>query len=588
MLAHLAIHDLALVDRLELDLGPGLNVLTGETGTGKSVLIGALSLVLGARSSPAMVRRGAEEARVEALFELRAAPELWSRLESAGIDAPDEQLLVTRTVRRQGRGRVTLNGRLATVSMLSELLRGAVDLTSQHEHMTLLAPEAHLDLLDAFAGNEALAERVEAAHGRLQAAREELAALEADDRARARRQDYLRFAIDEIAALDPSPQELEELAEERRRLRHADELAAGLGAAEAALYSGEGAVVEVLGRLARQLDRLAELDAELEPARSGVLGLVAEVEELSRVLSRRARGLEAEPERLAQVEERIAALEGLLRKYGDDLNAVLEAREGMREELEGIEGASARRAALEAEAAALHEELEQLAGELTRARETASERLAEAVQRELADLALPEAQVRVELTARSAVGPRGAESAELLLAANRGEPARPLRRSASGGELSRVLLAVKQVLSGRTGVCTHVFDEVDTGVGGATAERLGAKLARAAESAQVLAVTHLPQVAAFADVHFRVYKAHRDERTVTGVERLAAKPAVEELARMLGGVEITERTRALARELRGRAGADARAAGEDGERAPRPEKRGARRAGRDARRELAS
>lgn len=550
VLRHLTIENLALVDRIDIDLGPGLNVLTGETGAGKSVLVSALSLVLGARASSEAIRAGAKEGVVEALFEL--TPDLRRRLEARGIDTSDGELVVRRTVSRQGKSRVLMNGQMATVSMLAECLRGAVDITSQHEHVSLLDEQTHLDVVDAFGDLYGKRAAVERAHVDVLGYRTALENLASDEAEKARREDYLRYALDEIQAVDPSPGELEDLQAERSRLKNATELAEGVRWAESSLYSEDGAVIDVVGRVERELVRLSGLDERLAAFSGTVASVLAELEDLSRELGKYGSNLSADPDRLQDLEDRIEQIKKLTRKHGGSVEAVLRARDEMAQELDELENDEVRRADLSAALEAAEEERGRLARELSAARHRVVRALEKAISSELAELSMKSTQVAVELVPLSEPNAKGAESAEIRISPNVGEPLRPLKKTASGGELSRVLLAIKHVLAHRTQVSTYVFDEVDAGIGGAVAEVLGAKLKGVAKSSQILCVTHLPQVASFAEEHLSVQKREREGRTVTEVEALDERARVEELARMLGGVEITDKTRSLAAEMRTR------------------------------------
>ncbi len=552
MLAHLSVENLALVERIELEFVEGFNVLTGETGAGKSVLVGALSLVLGGRAQSDAVRTGAEQAVVEALFEVLPGGPLERRLAERGIEAPDGELLVRRVLTRSGRSRVLLNGQMATVGMLADIMRGEVDLVSQHEHVTLLDPETHLDILDAFGGHRALRAEVNALHAEVMGYRTALDAQQMDEAEKARREDYLAFALEEINAVDPKVGEIDELESERKRQRGFAELESGVREAEAALYSEDGAAVEIVGRVAHRLLRLADVDDAIAPMANAAASAQAELEELARSLSQHLRHLSSDPERLEQIEERLEALHRLARKHGGTVEAVLEARTAMTDELSSLEHDEARRAdlmaALEA-AAAAHEKK---CRALSAARHKTIKSLEKAIEKELAALSMANTRFVVRLTPLDTPGARGAESAEMLIAPNIGEPMKPLRKTASGGELSRVLLAIKHVLSERGGVGVYVFDEIDTGLGGAVAEVLGEKLSDVSKATQVLAVTHLAPVAAYADRHFRVAKSQDGARTTTRVEPLADGARVEELARMLGGARLTKATRKAAEELRER------------------------------------
>lgn len=546
------VRNLALVDQIALDFGPGLNVLTGETGAGKSVLVGALSLVLGARASADVVRTGAAEAVVEALFEA-LDPAVIARVNEMGWSAPDGQLVIRRVVTRGGRSRVQINGQLATVGMLSKLMRGVLDITSQHEHVSLLDPEAHLEAVDTFGRLEELRAEVAEAHAAVRAHQSALSELEIDEAAKRARLESLREGIEAIDNADPSLGEVEALESELMRLRHQGELSVGLHSAEAALYSAQGSVVEVVGQVVRTLERLAALDDALSSSLAVATSVAAELDDLSRTLAKYQGRLQADPGRLDWVEDRLQTLRSLTRRFGGDVETVLACRQSMADELAGFDEAEARLAELEARVAAERRVLDERAATLSERRRAVIRRLSDAIQSELAELSMDKTRVGVELRPLDAPAAHGRESAELMMSPNPGEPLRPLRRIASGGEMSRLLLAIKNVLAHRSVGATYVFDEIDTGIGGAVAEAIGAKLRSVAGTSQVIAVTHLPQVAAFADVHFQVEKAVRGSRTATVVRRLSAGQQVTELARMLGGFEITTATRSLAKEMRTRA-----------------------------------
>ena len=549
VLRTLSVRNLALVERVELELGPGLNALTGETGAGKSILVGALSLVLGGRAQADAIRTGAAEAVVEALLAFGPRHRLAEQLVARGVEAADGELVVRRVVSRQARSRVLLNGQLATVSMLQGVLRGGVDLTSQHEHVSLLDPAQHLLILDAFGELGPLRQGVERAYEEVLGYRTSLEALDGDQSDKARREDYIRFALEEIASIDPQPGELAKLEAERRRLRSAHELVAGLQSAEGALYADEGAVVERVGRVQKELVRLAGFDERLSALTTTASGVLAELEDLARELGRYGRGIHADPARLEAIDDRVAQLRRLTRKHGGTVEAVLEARTELARELDGLEHEEVRRADLLELLRAADERLQAAALELSAARQRVKVNLEKSVMAGLRALSMEKTRFEVALAPVDSPGPRGAETVEFLLAANPGEPPRPLRRTASGGELSRVLLAVKRALRDRSDVSTYVFDEIDSGIGGAVADVLGQQLADVARSSQVVVVTHLPQVAAHADHHFRVFKRVVGDRSVTQVEPLSGAERIEELARMLGGAAITDTTRALAEEM---------------------------------------
>lgn len=558
MLTCLRVSNLAIIDELEVELGPGLNVVTGETGAGKSILITALQLVMGAKSRPELVRTGAEEAVIEALFELGADPALRARLEEAELSAGDE-LVIRRVVQAEGRSRAYVNGRLATASQLAVLAAGLTDISSQHQHHTLVDPKTHLDYLDAYARLLDQRARIAGAHAALAEAAAELEALQRRYRERADREDLLRFQVDEIDALGLREGEDRELDEERGRLRHAERLARAAGSAEEALYAQDGSLSESLGRIAGDVREAAEIDPGLMPLADRLDEALAQIEDTAKELGRYAREVSLDPERLGEVEDRLDRLHRLQRKYGGDVAAVLEHRANAAEELASLERHEDRVTEAEAKQRAALEEATEVARALSKQRKAASRSLGEKIGAELASLGMGGARVVVDLAPLEAKGglevdgarlsATGIDRAEFLIAPNKGEPARPLAKVASGGELSRAMLAIKRTLAGLGPGGTYVFDEVDTGVGGAVAEVIGRKLGDVAAHHQVICITHLAQIAVYGQTHFRVAKKVVGDRTCSEIVPLGDDERLEEIARMVGGVKITARTRAAAAEL---------------------------------------
>ncbi|HWV39420.1 MAG TPA: DNA repair protein RecN [Vulgatibacter sp.] len=545
MLAALRIESLAIVDTVEVRFDRGLNVLTGETGAGKSILIDALGLLLGGRADPGCIRAGRDEAAVEGLF---VGEGLAERARALGLPAEGDELLVRRTLCRAGRGRVHVNGALATVSLLGALTRGLVDLSGQHEHVSLLRRERHLDLLDAFGGALEARAAYEEAWASLAEASAELDRLRAEEDERARRRDYLAFQLQELDEIAPEPGEDARLADERRVLAGAERIRGALAGAEELVASGEDALVDRLVAVERRIEEAARIDASLAPLAQVASTCRVELEELARELRHRLGALGGEPERLLEVDERLEALRRLTRKHGGTIDAALERAASMRAELEAIDRSGARVDELEAAIRERREVAIDRAKRLSALRRAAAVRLAGAACAELASLGLEKAVLRVELSPSPGegvvasegvrLGRRGAEEAELVFCPNPGEEARPLARIASGGELSRVLLALKRALAHVDPVESYVFDEIDAGVGGATGLTVGRMLKEVARDRQVLCVTHLPQVAAFADVHLHVSKSIAGGRTRSRVERLDdLEGRTRSLARMLAGTD---------------------------------------------------
>ena len=564
MLTCLRVRNFAIIDELEVELAPGLNVVTGETGAGKSILVDALELVLGAKARPNLVRSGEAQAEVEALFDIGTGRDVEDRLASLGLDvqgdAPNTEIIVRRVVSATGRTRGYINGQLATAAQLKATAKGLADISSQHEHHSLTDARRHLDYLDAFGGLETLRENVRVAHRKLVDADREEQAVREQSKHRTEREDLLRFQIQEIDTLAPRPDEMQRLEEEQTRLRHAVHLAQAAGEAETLLYNEDDAVGAVLGRVAVRIEEAASLDPTLAELARQLESARTQVEDAAQQLGAYARRVSLDPERLNEVEHRLNELHRLTRKYGGSLETVLAHREAAGEELTRLEDSEHHLERLERARAEAFTVAKEAARSLRAKRERTAKRLGKAISRELATLGMGDAKVQVDVSPLDGtggeldvdgarLGPTGIDRAEFLIAPNRGEEAKPLRLIASGGELSRALLAVKRVLAGLRPAGLYVFDEVDSGVGGAVAEVIGHKLRDVAKHHQVLCITHLPQIAAFADQHFLVSKAVSEGRTRSQVEPLGHADRLEEMARMLGGIEVTQRTRDAAAEM---------------------------------------
>lgn len=536
MLRFLSVRHLAVIDRLELEFDGGLNVLTGETGAGKSILVGAVGLLVGGRASADLVRTGEEMAAVEAIFE-----------------TPDgAELIVRREVTAQGRSRAVVNGTLTTSATLREVGAGLVDLHGQHEHQLLLDPASHLDLLDEFAGAGTARSAVAGAYARWTAIRTERERLLTGEREKASRADFLAFQLSEIDRVEPQPGEDEELEAARRVLANADRLQRLCGDAYDALYEGDGAVLPALAGVWKRLTDLADLDARFTPYLEPRTAVKSQLEDLAFFLRDYAASIDASPARLQEVEDRLALLERLKRKHGPTLEEVLAKRDQLRRERHDIEHATEKAAELDAALQAAADTYLAAAGTLTRMRETAAGAFSRALERSLADLAMSRTRCEVRLLpadGEAQWSERGLELAEFYLSANPGEDVRPLARIASGGELSRIMLALKTLASTDAPGKTLIFDEVDAGIGGAVADVVGARLQRLGGRFQVLCITHLPQIAAYGATHFRISKSVRAGRTVTDVTRVAGEAREEELSRMIGGAGVSAAVRASAREM---------------------------------------
>jgi DNA repair protein RecN (Recombination protein N) len=555
MLEELHIRDVGVIEEVALDLAPGLNVLTGETGAGKTMVVAALELLLGARADADQVRAGRPAALVEG--RLRPPPE------GAGewIDDGDDELVVSREVAagEGSRSRARLGGRMAPASALARILGAVVEVHGQQDSARLAQPGTQRTLLDR-SGGPALQDALEvyqAVHGRWQKLRDEALELRDGERDRARELDRLRFELAEIDAVGPEPGEDRRLDEELRRLEHVEGLTAA-GSAAAQALTGDGGARDALGAAVAALRAVEGVDPALEVLRERVEGAAAESQDLGMELASYAEGLDLDPGTLEQLRERRAALGGLVRKYGVDAAAVVAYAEEARGRAEALAGGDERLEALESEVRALEKELVDAAEVLREQRRAAGERLAAAVRDHLRELAMADARMEVAVEPADP-GPDGADRVIFLLAANAGEPPLPLGKSASGGERSRVALALRLALADADDTPVLVFDEVDAGIGGTTALAVGRKLARLARGRQVLCVTHLAQLAAFADTHFVVAKETVRGRTIASVQALSETDRVGELSRMLSGSPDSAAAAEHAAELR----AGARAAAED-------------------------
>lgn len=568
MIESLRIENLAIVEEAALEFGPGLNVLTGETGAGKSIVLGALSLLVGARAEPGALREGVAQGGVEALFRTESLPDLEAELAGRDLAAaePNEEdahsLVVRRTLSSTGRSRARVGGQLVPVSTLAELFTGRVEVSSQHSSQSLLRPETHGWLLDESAGLQARRAAVAEAFESLRALDEELSRLRGEAAERERQRDFVAHQLAEIDAVGLERGELAGIESEHARLAHADALRREGTAALLALRGDEAGEASSAADALVAAVRAGEEMARMDPAQGDWVARLRvvsdEIFDAARELERYVDRIEADPEALTRLDERIGAIEKLRRKYGRDEDEIFATRDTLAASLDETLGADAR---IESLAAGRDEHLAALASAastLTRARRRAAKKLSAAVESGLRELAMPEAHFAVALDAPTqtsgwpegaVAGPGGAEVPEFRFTANPGESPRSLRRVASGGELSRVFLAIKNALRRAGPGMVLVFDEVDAGVGGRVAERVGRALAELSASHQVLCITHLPQIAAFADRHFRVEKSARRGRTRTRITLLDEQARVEEIARMAAGEDVTEATRRHARAL---------------------------------------
>jgi DNA repair protein RecN (Recombination protein N) len=544
MLLLLVVENYAVVEQLRVRFHPGLNLLTGETGSGKSIVVDALGLLLGGRASPDMIRTGEPQARVAGVFDVRENGAVRKLLEPAGLETEDGELLIEREILASGKSRAFVGSRPVAAALLRELAPCLADIHGQHEQQLLFSSDAQRDLLDAFAGNAELAGQAAGSYRGWRAAAAGLQELESSEQEKLRALDLWTFQRQEIEGAAVEPEEDVALERERRVLQNVQRLEEAAATAFAALYDSPESALSLARQAARRIDELCRIDASLEGLRDNLKAADLSLQEAAYGLRDYLSKLEANPQRLEEVEARLAALDRLKRKYGASLAAVLEFLAEVRGQIAAVESAGERMEELRREQARLAAEFEKRAAELSERRAAAARKLEKRVAAELAPLGMERAVFRVDL-APAAWSESGADEVTFLVSANPGEEPRPLEKVASGGEISRIALALKTCVAAArrtsdTGAQrTLVFDEVDAGVGGSAAEGIGRRLKRLATSAQVLCVTHLPQIASFADHHYRVDKQEVRGRSVASIEELDAAGRTREIGRMLSGQKLT-------------------------------------------------
>lgn len=557
MLTTLRVQNFALIDALQLDFGPGLTVITGETGTGKSILMNAIAIVLGARGKTDYVRAGCDQATVEAHFELDAKGLVIQQLIDAGLQSGHE-LVIRRQISKSGRSRSFVNGALVTAQMLSQLTRSLVDISGQHAHYSLLRSDQHLALLDRICRLDALCQRVTDGYAALATIDARIETLTVQKRDRTDREAFLQFQLKELqeANLD-DPEEEERLLVEANQLRNLDRILVLSREACGLLYNQNQSAAELVGQALRRVEELSALDPHLQPTSEDLATSLALIEESQRSVAQYGERLDHDPGRLEDIESRLATLSLLRKKYGITLGDVIDRKVALEIQLAGLSDTDELLThELKAREKA-SESLLQAASQLSAARRAGGAGFSSAVERELSALGMEDARIELAFSEQTSglhcggkfIGPRGLESMEILMSTNQGESVGALSHIASGGELSRIMLAFKQVIANDDPVDVYIFDEVDAGVGGTTADRIAQKLKSVSLMRQALCVTHLAQIAAKADHHFRVSKDTKEGRTYTDAQMLTPNERVTELARMLGGQQESDAARAHAEEL---------------------------------------
>jgi DNA repair protein RecN (Recombination protein N) len=549
VLLELRIRNLAIIETLDLSFSKGLNVLTGETGAGKSIILNAVFLLLGSKATEEMIRSSEEEGSVEALFDVSGNRSLLEGIEERFPGrSGEDSLLLRRTLSRSGRGRTFINGNLATIGMFSETGGELLSVYGQHEHQSLQRVETHIDILDEFGGLTRLREEFQHHFQEFSGLTEEIRRIREERERRAKERELMIFQSKEIEASGLQPGEEEALKEEQSVLAHARKLMEFGHASEEMLYGEDGSAVDKLQAILRQSREMVAIDPSLSPLTKMVESSLIQLEEAAREFRDYVKRVEINPERLEAVENRLEEVDRLKRKYGSTVEAVLLFKQETDEHLRTFTTDEERLSDLVGRMKPLEQKVRDLAKELSERRRRVSTELKRSIEKELGSLGMKKTTFQVQI-GDLPLSPKGTDRVEFLISPNLGEEVKPLARIASGGELSRMMLAMKRILAGVGGKQVLIFDEVDSGIGGAIAEVVGRKLRELAKSHQVICVTHLPQIACYADTHYSVRKEVKGGRTLTRVERLEKEKAVDEIARMLGGVTVTERTTAHAKEM---------------------------------------
>ncbi|UOG90768.1 MAG: DNA repair protein RecN [Candidatus Thiothrix sulfatifontis] len=551
MLTHIHIRDFAIIDTLELELHSGMTALTGETGAGKSILLDAIGLVLGDKADSSTVRHGADKAEITLSVDITQTPSARVWLEAQGMEGADDTCILRRVISAQGKSRAWINGSPANLTQLRELGEQLVDIHGQHEHQSLMKKDAQRQMLDAFADNDTLLDNTRRAWSAWKKLHERVTLLSSQNQQHQERIDLLRFQSRELEALALQPNEADELDEELNRLANAAQLRATAAQGYAQLYDDEPSLCSALGRLIHDLTQQVRVDAHLEPSLELLTSAQIQLQEAAAQLRDYAESLDLDPERLQAVENRIADIRSLARKYRTEPPELPARLAHIQQELAQLGGGDYDLDALEQQLQAATETYREQASLLSQARQQAAQQLSAGVSQAMQQLGMQGGKFAIQVVhdAANAFQATGMDSIDFTVSANPGQPLKPLMKVASGGELSRISLAIQMIAAQKVTLPALIFDEVDTGIGGGIAEVVGKQLRNLGTNRQVLCVTHLPQVASQAHQHYKVTKIKGAEYTSTGIMNLTKAQRVEEVARMIGGMEITPATRALAKEM---------------------------------------
>lgn len=554
MLLQLNIRDFAIIDNLQVSFGKGLNILTGETGAGKSIIVDAVKLILGDRANAEDIRSSKDEAVVEAMFDISSCKDIAAILDGAGLKS-EESLIIRRIISRSGKNKVFINGSMANLTLLQQTGSRIIDIYGQHDHQSLTRPEEHIDILDSFGGLTAMKQEFSNAYKEYISIKSELDKLASESRRLAEKQDFLSFQSKEIEAATLKPGEDEELKKEKEILVHAEKLFDASNSGHEILYASGGSVLEKIGQVMNKLKDVSRFDERLKPTVETLESASCQIEDAASFLRDYSGNMSFEPGRLEDVDNRLDAINKLRKKYGQSIEAILQKKAEIDKELDGIIHHDERMEELKKALDIFRDKAVSLAKRLSDKRAGAGRMLKKNIEQELADLGMKKTvfEVKIKKDADEAgnfqLSEDGIDKIEFFISPNPGEEPKPLAKIASGGELSRIMLAIKRTMT-RTGkIPVLIFDEVDAGIGGGTAEVVGKKLKEVSKNHQVLCITHLPQIAAYADAHYSVEKEVKAGRTCAKIRELKGEGKVAELSRMLGGVKITEKTKEHAIEM---------------------------------------
>ena len=548
MLLGLNLKNFAIIDDLSINFGKGLNIITGETGAGKSIIVDAINIILGDRATADIIKSGKEEAQIEALFDTGKIMALKAKLDSFGFETKGDELLIKRVISRKGRGRVFINGSMSTFLILGQITEGIIDIFSQHEHQTLLKEDKHLDVLDEFAGLRVLTQDFSELFHRYVMTKRELEESERDQRSQVEKEDFIKFQCAEIDSARLQAGEDGRLEDERGRLANAERLYSIVQEAYESLYEGQKSALDILKRVNMQVEGAIKIDSGLTETSKSIERGVVEIQDAAFALRDYASEIRFDPDRLNSIDNRLQEIRKLKRKYNGDIEEILEKRRIMEEDLAKISRYEERVKALGEEIHKLEVRINESAKELSEKRHSAATRLISEVRDELGKVSMKGGKFVVGFHKKE-LSSSGYDKSTFLFSANPDEEPKPLTRVVSGGELSRIMLVLKEILARVEGGSVLIFDEADSGVGGAVAETVGRKIKNLSKTYQVICITHLPQIAKFADTHFTVAKTFENNKTRVQVKVLDYEERVKELARMLGGLKITEKTVEAAREM---------------------------------------